>query len=164
MVEGFQVYLQRQLRPNLQSLLDLVTSGKVDAVLATAASADYAAGLGERLGFQHVLATPAHRNSDDTPNRGPHKRHRVLEFLEGRNWTSRPLILVTDHIDDLPLMRESQLVCWFGSPKHIGAARAAAGNAQFIYCRDLSDEGVLVTLLSSSASESRPSVNRGIDA
>ena len=47
-----------------------------------------------------------------TPARS--KRDRVLALLRQLDWFTRPRILFTDHLDDLPLMRECDAVFWFG--------------------------------------------------
>lgn len=101
--------LERYLRPNMADVLRQVRTGQVDAVLATAAAGEYAHALGRRLGFSDVLASDG--GSD---NLGEEKCRRVLAFLAERNWSVRPRIVFTDHVDDLPLMRASDLVCWFG--------------------------------------------------
>lgn len=102
------------VRPQFHALLNDVARGRVDAVLATAAAGDYAIGLGQSLGFTNILATPVTRDLDRPDNVGPHKRDAVLDFLTRRGWHNRPLILYTDHTDDLPLMRISNVTYWFG--------------------------------------------------
>ena len=57
LARGFQASLLQQVRPSLKPLLAAVAAGQVDAVLATAATSDYAAGLARRLGFRYALAT-----------------------------------------------------------------------------------------------------------
>jgi len=136
---GFQATLLRYLRPNLRPILTLVAADEVDAILATAALSDYAAGLGRQLGFRQMLMTPA---ADDDPagfvNSGERKRDRVLELVQERGWMGRQLILFTDHLDDLPLIRESRAVCWFGSSEDMAAADALATDVCFVFCRDQS--------------------------
>ena len=98
-----------------------------DAVLATAAAADYAEPLGRRLGFQHVLATRADRSAGEPANAGAVKRRSVDDFLRHAGWRDRSLILFTDHLDDLPLILDCDVVCWFGSAGMLAKARAMAG-------------------------------------
>ena len=107
--------LRSHVRPELEAVLEDVAAGRVDAVLATAAAADYAQALGQALGFRHVLATPTNRPAVTPSNVGEHKRDAVLAFLKAQGWQGRPLILFTDHEDDLPLIRISDTVHWFGS-------------------------------------------------
>jgi phosphoserine phosphatase len=144
-VAAFRAKLHRHLRPNLRPILGLVAGGQMDAIMATAAAAEYAVGFGLDLGFRHVLATPEH----EPMNIGPRKRERVHELLIRNAWQDRPLILFTDHIDDLPLMRDSRLVCWFGPPGNMAAARSQAPGASFFPCRDLSGEHVLAIVVGS---------------
>jgi hypothetical protein len=68
------------------------------------------------------------------------KRDRVLGFLHERGWAGRPLILFTDHLDDMPLIRESSIVCWFGSPEVLAIADATAPGTRLVFCRDLSPD------------------------
>jgi phosphoserine phosphatase len=107
--------LKRFVRPELTEILTAVANGQIDAVMATAAAADYAHGLGRSLGFHHILATPRIRNEGEPSNIGTHKRDAVLRFIDGRGWQNRLLVLFTDHDDDLPLIRVSQTVYWFGA-------------------------------------------------
>jgi phosphoserine phosphatase len=137
MAGGFQASLLRQVRPNLKPLLAIVAAGEIDAVLATAAASDYAAGLAQRLGFRHVLTTSPENGAITPRNSGTRKRDRVYALLHQFGWHTRPLVLFTDHIDDLPLMRDSNVVCWFGSPEALKAAETAAGKPRFVACRGL---------------------------
>ena len=140
MASGFQASLLQQVRPSLKPLLSIVASGQVDAVLATAAASDYAAGLAQRLGFRYALTTSPDTGAITPRNSGTRKRDRVHALLHRFGWHTRPLILFTDHIDDLPLMRASDTVCWFGSDAALVAAEAAAGKPRFVACCDLSAE------------------------
>jgi phosphoserine phosphatase len=138
MTSGFQVSLLQQVRPNLKPLLAIVAAGRVDAVLATAAASDYAAGLAQRLGFRYALTTLPDYGAVTPRNSGTRKRDRVRALLHQFGWHTRPLVLFTDHIDDLPLMRDSDAVCWFGSAAELEGAKAAADKPRFVACRDLS--------------------------
>jgi phosphoserine phosphatase len=113
LVSAFQAELTLEIRPTLRPLLQRVADGRVDAVLATAAAADYAAGLARQLGFRHVLTTTLDGDRSER-NSGARKRDRVLALLREQVWHLRPRILFTDHIDDLPLIQECDAVCWFG--------------------------------------------------
>jgi len=44
----------------------------------------------------------------------PAMNHRAALLLD-RGWHTRPLVLYTDHVDDLPLIRISQTTYWFGT-------------------------------------------------
>jgi phosphoserine phosphatase len=142
MAVHFQSSLCRLVRPNLRPLLDMIASGQVDAILATAAPAEYAAGLGRQLGFPYVLAATGRR-----ANIGPGQRkfRQVGALLAARAWQGRRLILFTDHIDDLPLMRRCDVVCWFGPEQRLAAARAQV-DARFILCRPLDGEDIAAVL------------------
>lgn len=144
-MQGLQTALLRRVRPNLQAVLALVAADRIDAVLATAAAADYALGLGQLLGFRHVVATvPA---EDNAPiNVGSHKRDAVFALLERQGWAGRPLILLTDHLDDLPLMRESAFVGWFGRSDDATNAAAAVSPVHLLACLELSGAALLAAL------------------
>ncbi|HEY1931252.1 MAG TPA: haloacid dehalogenase-like hydrolase [Acetobacteraceae bacterium] len=136
---AFQARLLREVRANLGGVLQRVADGRLNAVLATAAAADYAIGLGRQIGFRHVLATPA---DDERPERnaGVRKRDRVLALLRDLGWDQRPRILFTDHIDDLPLMQACDVTCWFGD------SRASTDGIRVTSCLDLDIDALEVAL------------------
>jgi phosphoserine phosphatase len=138
--------LLRWQRSNLAPALKLVTDGAMDGVLATAAAEEYAEGLGQRLGLPHVLATRGGRGRDEPGNSGEHKRTRLLAWLDERDWTGRPLIFFNDHMADLPLMRDSSIVCWLGSRRALEQARQAAPNVRFVACRGLTEREMRATI------------------
>jgi phosphoserine phosphatase len=133
-VADFSAAMRRHVRPNLVALLGLVEAGELDAVLATAAAADYANRLGRDLGFRHVLATDPERSAEQGSNVGAAKRDAVLAFLRAQGWSARPRVLLTDHRDDLPLIRISHRTGWFGSAAALAAVRREAPDAAIIYC------------------------------
>ena len=136
----FQARLLRMVRPNFAAILKLVADPATDCLLATAAAAEYAEGLGRALGFRYVLATPRAPRDNEPCNSHGVKRDRVLAFLDAHGWAHRPRIFFTDHMDDLPLMQVSQAVCWFGTRKDMQAAQQAAPQVRFLACRGLRPE------------------------
>jgi phosphoserine phosphatase len=147
MTNRYEDRLLRRVRPNLGALLHLMVERQFDAVLATAAAADYAEPLGRRLGFEHVLATRTDRIAGEPANAGASKRRSVGDFLRQAGWCERSLILFTDHLDDLPLSLDCDVVCWFGSAGRLAKARAMAGKSGFVHCRDMSPEMLQATVL-----------------
>jgi phosphoserine phosphatase len=143
----YEARLLRRVRPNLGSLLSIMVKHQFDVVLATAAAADYAQPLGRRLGFQHVLATRINRTAGEPANSGAAKRRSVGDFLRHAGWCDRSLMLFTDHLDDLPLMLDCKIVCWFGAAGMLAKARAMAGKSWFVDCRDMSPEMLRATVL-----------------
>jgi phosphoserine phosphatase len=141
-------------RPELGSLLSRIATNEIDAVLATAAASEYAIGLGHDLGFHHIVATPCRLAADERLNKGAWKLIRVLEFLHISGWQSRPMVVLTDHLDDLPLMRHSDVLGWFGPPGSAAQASALAGGVKFIACRGL-DGGAMADALSAMAAYAR---------
>jgi len=162
MARRFRAILIQYVRPNLRSLLALVAAGEADAILASAALSDYAEEFGRELGFRHILMTPASDDPTKFVNSGARKRDRVLGFLNERGWAGRPLILFTDHLDDLPLMRESSAVCWFGSREDLMTADASGADTCFVSCRDQSSDRLcaIVETLGNYAALARPDVGR----
>jgi phosphoserine phosphatase len=126
-----------RVRPSLRPLLDEVASGAIDALLTTAAAAEYAIPLGRRLGFRHVVATPAARDGDSTDNVGAVKRDRTLALLGDTGWIGRPRILFTDHADDLPLIDACSAVVWFGSPHDRARLDAAPADRPWLCAAEL---------------------------
>jgi phosphoserine phosphatase len=129
--------LRRQVRPAFEPVLQQIAAGEFDAVLATAAAAEYARPLGLQLGFRHVLTTPCRLPPDGALNHGAEKLRRVQEFLACRQWVGRPRVLLTDHIDDLPLLKHCHAVGWFGSAEMLSRAPGETKAVRFIDCREL---------------------------
>jgi phosphoserine phosphatase len=127
--------LRRQVRPAFEPVLRQIAAGEIDAILATAAAAEYAVRLGHRMGFRHVLATPCRLPPDGTLNNGARKLRRVQELLTDQQWTGRPRVLLTDHLDDLPLMRHCDAVGWFGPAGTMTRALAETRGVKFVDCR-----------------------------
>lgn len=140
-----QSLLLWQVRRNLRSILKGCADGKWDAVLATAAAADYAEGLGRSLGLRYILATPGGRGPDQPSNSGERKRHNVMAWLRDRGWQGRPLIFFNDDMADLPLMREARVVLWFGSRRVLETARRQT-TARLIACRRMRERQMHTTL------------------
>jgi phosphoserine phosphatase len=115
---GEREFVQRlcfYVRPDLIAVLGAVAEGKFDAVMATAAAADYAEAFGRLLGFNHILSTPRVREEGSPSTVGARKRDAVLSHLASLGWQNRPIIFFTDHAEDLPLILRSHTVYWFGS-------------------------------------------------
>jgi phosphoserine phosphatase len=122
--ECFVEELMGFVRPELAPVLSAVSASEVDAIMATAAPGDYAYGLGRRLGFRDVLATPPMRAAAGIGNIGERKRDAVMSMITERGWQDRPRICFTDHREDLPLIRVCQRAFWFGSePERQAIAR-----------------------------------------
>jgi phosphoserine phosphatase len=129
--------LMSHVRPSLETLLDDVRHERVDAVLTTAAAAEYALPLARQLGFRHAIATPPGGKTDAPDNVGQAKRDRTLAYLTAQGWAARPRILFTDHLDDLPLIRECQSLLWFGTPADYGMLRGELPGLETIAAREL---------------------------
>ncbi len=119
-------------RPNMRALLEILRSQPVDAVLATAAADEYGRYLGEKLGFTHMLTTPHAEAADYAENSRETKRARTLAFLAAQGWQDRPRIFFTDHEEDLPLIRASHRVLWFGPEAKLPMVRAKAPGVEIV--------------------------------
>lgn len=140
--EHLQTRLTRLVRPNMAPILRLVAEDVMDGVLATAAAGEYAIPLGRALGFSTIVATEA----DKPHNSGERKRGRMLALLRERGWSDRPRIFFNDHMDDLPLMLESQAICWFGNDRELKRARAAVPGVRFVPCRGMRPNEMSATI------------------
>jgi phosphoserine phosphatase len=138
--------LRHWTRSSLGGLLRRIAANEVDAVLATAAAGEYAIGLGHHLGFRHIIATPCQLSADEHLNAGKWKLLRVMEFLYAMRWEARPLVVLTDHLDDLPLMRYADVVGWFGPSEAAAEVSALARGVRYIACRELDGEAMAEAL------------------
>jgi phosphoserine phosphatase len=129
--------LLRHVRPSFEALLADVAAGRVDALLTTAAAAEYALPLARRLGFRDVIATPAGGRDDELDNVGEVKRDRTLAYLAARGWVNRPRIFFTDHGDDLPLIRVCDAVVWVGGDDEYTSVRGECGGREMLSARTL---------------------------
>ena len=136
--------LLRYPRRNMAPVLKLVTDGAMDGVMATAAAEEYAHGLGGRLGLSMSWRRPADA-ADEPSNIGERKRERLLAWLQERGWSDRPMIFFNDHIADVPVMRDSRIVCWFGS-SHAGTGEARDAERPFCRCRGLREREMRATM------------------
>ena len=107
--------LAGHVRPSLHAVLDDVACGRADAILTTAAAAEYAVPLARRLGFRHVIATPGGGRTDSMDNSGEIKRERTLAYIEALGWSGRSRILFADTADDLPLAGACDALVWLGA-------------------------------------------------
>ncbi len=135
--------LKQRIRPNIQCCLDLMADDKDNAILATAAAGEYARGLGEDLGFKHILTTPSFEEGLGRENVREEKRDRVLALLEEKNWNDKIRIFFTDHEEDLAMVKESHITLWFGPTDKAAHAKTLAPDATIIACQDLTEQAVL---------------------
>lgn len=103
--KGFSATLMPGLNQNVIDLLNRFKRDGYLTVLSTASPESYCLILAERLGFDVCHATPnaPEYESEYVENRGVGKleKIRILESQTG----SRLAIVVTDHHDDLPLLK-----------------------------------------------------------
>lgn len=121
-------------RPNLSKLLQMITANRFSAVLATAAAAEYAVPLGQKLGFKHILATPKLNaaNAAALHNVGAVKRDCTLAFLQAQGWDTQPRIFLTDHEEDLPLIAVCDKILWFGKAAGLATMQTAHPDKVFV--------------------------------
>ncbi len=139
-LDGFLVLLKARIDKGLLALIREAQANHAVAVLTTAAATEYAEALAEDLGFDAVVATPRGGDVHWCHNIGTVKCRRTLALLREREWHGRRRVLVTDHLDDLPLMAESQQVHLVAEDS-VEAARALAaipeGKNVWVYLRNL---------------------------
>jgi phosphoserine phosphatase len=107
--------LLKHVRKEFQLALSAISMQKIDAVLATAAAGEYAYPLGKSFGFSHVIATPTYLSGGTEENSCENKRDNVVSYLKEIGWDSRQIIVATDDIADLPLIKMSNITYWFGT-------------------------------------------------
>jgi phosphoserine phosphatase len=134
--------LLSHVRPSFKGLLADVAAGRVDALLTTAAAAEYALPLARQLGFRHIIATPAGGLEHELDNVGEAKRDRTLAYLAARGWEHRTRIFFTDHCDDLPLIRECHAVVWLGNDHDYGRVRGECGGRELLCARTLAADAL----------------------
>lgn len=126
---GFLAVLDARIDKGLLARIREAQANRAVAVLTTAAAAEYAEVLAGDLGFDAVVATPRGGCVHWRHNIGAVKCRRTLALLEERKWHDRRRILYTDHLDDLPLMAESQQIHLVAEDS-VGAARALASTPE----------------------------------
>ena len=57
-----------------------------------------------------------------------------MALVHQRGWDGRPIIFFTDHAEDLPLIRLSRSVCWFGDAAMLQQIREQAPGVLVIDC------------------------------
>jgi phosphoserine phosphatase len=134
--------LLTHVRPSFKALLADVAARRADALLTTAAAAEYAVPLARQLGFHHVVATPAGGREDELDNVGEAKRDRTLAYLAERGWANRARIFFTDHCDDLPLIRVSDAVVWLGGDGDYARVSSEPGVRELLAARTLSADAM----------------------
>lgn len=96
-----------KVNPRVTELINSLRADHTITILATAAPELYANKLGSHLGFNAIIATPAAAGlSDDCAkleNKGETKLRNVKKLLRELNASLSTVI--TDHSDDLPLIR-----------------------------------------------------------
>jgi phosphoserine phosphatase len=140
--------LSATIRPNLSKFLQLILLNRVPSILATAASADYAVPLGQKMGFKNIVATPTMdaTNAKTLHNVGTVKRDNVLAFLRANGWENQPRIFFTDHVEDMPLIEVSDKIIWFGNANGMNAVKAAHPNKPIVDGLQLQPKEVLEEL------------------
>lgn len=106
--------LNADVRSWFKPVLERVAAGQLDAIAATAAAGEYAVPFMRQLGFSEILATTSAPALYEE-NLGESKAHAVAALVQSRGWEERPLLVLTDHHDDLPLIRMGAGLVWFGN-------------------------------------------------
>jgi phosphoserine phosphatase len=142
-LEAVVKQLLATVRPNMPAVLEAVKQNRVPAILATAAAADYAEPLGRALGFAHIVCTPRAGAVDYAENLATTKRDRVMARIADLGLETRRIVFFTDHRDDLPMIKVSDMVLWFGSEEKLAQVRMETPDADIRYCSDAAAEEVL---------------------
>jgi phosphoserine phosphatase len=135
--------LHAQVRPEMKPLLEQVAAAQVNAVLATAAAAEYALPFGMELGFRHILATPPCTQEAAFENSREHKRDAVEAFLRAQGWADYTRVFFTDHEEDLPLIARCRTAIWFGDAGEIPAIREHAPGVSVLDWRSSEAQAIM---------------------
>jgi phosphoserine phosphatase len=110
----FVYRIRSYIDPRVWSLIMGFRSQGAITLLTTAAPAEYAECLGRELGFTTSVPTPRALDSTWSNNAKHAKLSRSRLVLERLSATG-PMAVLTDHIDDLPLMQAADIVFLVGS-------------------------------------------------
>lgn len=126
-LEGFVDTLMDDVNARVREILEAGRGRGYYVCLSTAAPESYARIISGRLGLDGYCASPVPADGDGgwRENVREAKRDNTLGFLRERGVEMS--VLVTDHHDDLPLLRESKDCNYLvdPSPKTLEACRAA---------------------------------------
>jgi phosphoserine phosphatase len=132
----FVYRIRSHIDPRVWSLIMDFRSRGAITLLTTAAPAEYAECLGRQLGFTESVATPRALEPTWSNNSKDLKLWRSRLALE-RLCAAGQMAVLTDHIDDLPLMRVADIVFLVGS---IGKRRdellILLGADKMVFCLD----------------------------
>lgn len=125
------------IRPNMLELLEGLETDFPDAMLATAAAAEYAHPFAQMLGFKHIITTPYFNEKIAFENVGEAKRDSVLAYLKGQGWQDRPRIFFTDHEEDMPLIQASHHIFWLGDDAMLERVNPQADGVEMLDAKPL---------------------------
>lgn len=138
-LENILAKLEKKIRPNMLDVLDLINKSKCDAVIATAATSLYAEKFAARIGFSNIIST----RLNDAENRGEEKARRILEFISRKEWEGRKKIFFTDHLEDMPFIRKSDKLMWFGKIEEVKNIQKILPELSIVTCSNLSAQDIM---------------------
>ena len=151
--------LYAAVRPNMHAVLIHLAKEPNNAILATAAAGEYAEPLATRLGFKHVIATPAYGSPDwGEENIGEVKRDRAMAYIRAQGWENAPRIFLTDHRDDYALIAECQKILWLGNEESFQQAKTQFPDKHIIHALPLNAREVLAELHDAAPPSPAPAV------
>jgi len=92
-----------------KTILNNMRDSSANTLLATAAPLFYAKSIQKRYHFDEIIATPYTNKENWKENIKQEKKNNYIELIHRLHWRPLEIILYTDHHDDLPLMRISNL-------------------------------------------------------
>ncbi len=135
--------LEQNIRPNMQKLLQLIATKEIDAVLATAAASAYAEPFARKIGFTYVIAT----GISDSENRSEEKSRRAIELITKNNWQDREKIFFTDHLEDMPFMKNSDKLIWFGKDGEIEQIKSNLPDLKIFSGKNMGAQDIINNIL-----------------
>lgn len=138
-LENILAKLQKKIRPNMLEILELISKSRCDALIATAATSLYAEKFAARIGFANIIST----RLNEQENRGEEKARRILEFIAQQKWEGRKKIFFTDHLEDMPFIRKSDKLMWFGKSNEVKNIQKILPELNIVMCSNLSAQDIM---------------------
>lgn len=114
---GFVMELRKEIVPAVRQLVERLHGADYQVVMATAAPSEYADVFALQSGFDKCLATLPPSSDGWTENYREAKARRCSLLMAENLSDGTGVIVITDHLDDLPLMRLAEVVVWCGRGK-----------------------------------------------
>lgn len=139
--------LVAHVRPALAELIAALRARGELMILSTAAVADCAEPLARQLGLDAVCASSRADAAEWVHSIGGRKATATAQALRDLGAAGASLVVLADHLDDLPLIAQADLLCWFGPPDDVLTLhRFLRGGVRVVRARDMPPEALAAVL------------------